>query len=80
MGRSDWRGDPDYPIKFHLQKVRFIDGCYDQGGAYWGGPANLFCAWGEDEGEQVRMFVRASSREQAKAVVREYYVNARFFR
>ena len=34
------------PFKLHLAKVPFVDGDYDQGGAYWGGPADLYCAYG----------------------------------
>ena len=82
MGRRDWRVDCETPCKFHLQRVRFVDGCYDLGGAYWGAPADLWCAWDEDPpgcDEQARMFVRASNREAARAAVLEHYPNARFF-
>lgn len=86
MGRRDWRGDPDYSYKFYLQHLRFQDYCYDLGGAYWGLPANLYCAWcpahesPEGEEDAVRVFVRAGSHEEAKAKVLEEYPNARFFR
>lgn len=80
-GRRSWRGDPERAYKFHLQHVKFEDGCYDLGGAYWGSPANLYCAWVDDpEDGEVRMFVRAASHEKAKRLVREAYPNARFYR
>jgi hypothetical protein len=30
------------PIKFHLVREHLTDGCYDSGGAYWGGPSDLW--------------------------------------
>ena len=44
-------------------RLRFIDDCYDEGGAYWGMPANVYCAM-NDSGAQ--MFCRAESRKKAK--------------
>lgn len=71
MGRRS-----DLPLdtaeKLHLRHVPFVDDCYDQGGAYWGMPDNLYCAWSED---QVH-YLRADSREDAK----KSFPNARFFR
>lgn len=82
MGRrSDLPSDE--PVKLHLRYVPFVDGCYDQGGAYWGMPANLYVAWGNldgDIGEPVEFYVRASSREDAKAKVLEHCSVARFYR
>lgn len=83
MGRDDWRGDPDREYKFNLQKVQLHDGDYDAGGAYWGNtPSNpLWAAWCVDkEGGEIRMFLRATSRDKAKIEVLDYYPNARFFR
>lgn len=63
MGRYS---DPirDLSGKVHLRFVRFVDGDYDQGGAYWGGGGSpLFCAW-DEEGREV--YLRAASREAAK--------------
>lgn len=53
--------------RVHLRYVPFVDGDYDQGGAYWGGGRDtqpLFCAW-DDESHVV--YFRAASREGAKA-------------
>jgi hypothetical protein len=78
MGRYSTHGDKDAPVKFHLCYVPFVDGCYDRGGAYWGGPADLwhvYCTEGN-----VEFFLRARNRTDAKGQVREDYPNARFFR
>lgn len=64
--------------KLYLQRVPFVDGDYDPGGAYWGGGQPLWCAW-DSEGDYV--FVRAgSSRESAKKEVLDYAPGAKFFR
>lgn len=48
----------------HLREVPFVDGDYDQGGAYWGGGTiPLFCAW-DDEGHV--HYLRARVRWEAK--------------
>ena len=81
MGRCDWglAEHRDRPMMMYLQRVRFIDGDYDLGGAYWGGGGEpLFCAWAEDV--EVRVFVRAKDRRAAKLKVNEQFLNAKFFR
>jgi hypothetical protein len=80
MGRRDAMPDDYAGEKLRLQRVPFIDGCYDRWGAYWGSPANFWCAWGESESEQVQLFVRANTREQAKAKLAERYPAIRFLR
>ena len=43
MGRRDWY--PKYKtatFTVHLRRLVFSDGCYDCGGAYWGGPADVY--------------------------------------
>lgn len=80
MGRrSDLATDGD-PIKLCLRHVPFIDGCYDQGGAYWGSPENLWVAWGDDGDEVCVLYVRARDRQDAKAQVIAHRHNARFYR
>lgn len=66
--------------KVHLFRVKMVDGDYDDGGAYWGGPPSepLFCAR-DDDGE-VQVFVRADSRESAKADLQEQFPELRFYR
>ena len=81
MGRENWGliEHRDRPMMMHLQRVRFIDGDYDLGGAYWGGGGEpLFCAWAEDI--EARVFVRAKDRNAAKLEVKQYFPNAKFFR
>lgn len=70
MGRgneipADYRGE-----KLRLTRLPFVDGSYDRWGAYWGAPANVWCAWGESATERVRIYVRANDREAAKAAVK----------
>jgi len=69
MGRRNIIPDDYDGEKLHLRRVPFVDSCYDQGGAYWGGPANLYCAWCETETEQMQVFVRADNRDDAKEAV-----------
>ena len=82
MGRCDWglAEHREHHMVMYLQRVRFIDGDYDLGGAYWGGyPSEpLFCAWAEDI--EARVFVRAKDRRAAKLKVSEHFLNAKFFR
>lgn len=85
MGRRNiYELDQSTEHKFYLQYVPFVDACYDRGGAYWGSPANLWRAYCEEEDEHgvlvAELFIRASSREQAKAAIREEYPYATFYR
>lgn len=63
------------PEALYLQRVRFVDGDYDAGGAYWGGGPRtqpLWCAFSPETTENeelVMVFVRAANREDAKASV-----------
>ena len=81
MGRRDWGliEHKNRPMMMHLQRVSFVDGDYDLGGAYWGGGGeSLFCAWAE--GVDARVFVRAKDRTLAKRAVKEHFINAMFLR
>ena len=82
IGRRDWGliEHHERPMTMYLQRVRLVDGDYDLGGAYWGGPPSLpmFCAWAEDD--EARVFVRAKDRTAAKLEVKECFPNAQFFR
>jgi hypothetical protein len=46
-----------------LRKVPVVDGDYDPGGAYWGSPTDLYCAWNDE----LTFYCRAGSREDAMA-------------
>jgi hypothetical protein len=98
MGRrNQFPNDLKASIKLQMEQLRFVDGDYDKGGAYWGGNSNIpkwikgvgysipepeyiFCAFGEDEQNQVRIFVRAKNRKDAKSLVRDILPFARFYR
>lgn len=67
MGRRNIIGEPQ---KLHLQRIDYVDGDYDAGGAYWGsGGGPLYCAFSKDE--TTIIFVRASSRKNALLKVQE---------
>jgi hypothetical protein len=63
--------------KLRLQRLPFVDGCYDRWGAYWGSPANVWCAW-DDEGTQ--LFIRGETRYSVKAEIKKNLPQARFYR
>jgi len=88
MGREDWVGCKDRPVKFHLARVRGYDGGdYDQGGAYWGNLYGhpLYQAYGfvmnyiGDPTVQ-RIFVRAETRDKAKSEILKTFPLAKFYR
>lgn len=55
---------------YELSKVELHDGAYDQGGAYWGAPDNLYVAYAFVEGElMMRMFTRADSLRDARTKI-----------
>ena len=84
MGRKSDKLDPDGDPKLHLRHVPFIDGDYDQGGTYWGGPANLYVAWGvqcfEGVEDEFTVYLRANSRDDAKSNILAECPKAKFFR
>lgn len=62
MGRPSIHDNPEADVT--LFRVRFVDGDYDQGGAYWGGGGSpLFAAIGDD----FQHFLRAEGVRQAEA-------------
>ena len=71
MGRRTIIPDEYNGERLHLRYVPFVDACYDPGGAYWGIPADLYCAWGETETDPLQIFTRARSRKAAKAAIME---------
>lgn len=74
MGRpSDRPSEFDLSRPLHIRQVKFYDGDYDKGGAYWGGGSPLFCVW-DDEGHVY--YTRASS---AYAVKSDFPTGARFY-
>ena len=81
MGRSNVLPDnPQEPIKLRLTKLQWVDGDYDQWGAYWGhgnGDTDVYCAWNN---AGVRIFVRGWHRESAKQGVWKVLPKAKFYR
>jgi hypothetical protein len=76
-------------MKMRLVKLEWVDGHYDQGGAYWGnnGVDSVYCAWANlinpASGHYLpflQVFVWAKNRAAAKAAVREKVPNAVFYR
>ena len=83
LGRSDRHTARDEVLadelgKFTLRRVYLDAGGYDGRGAYWGHGAPLY--WYASECGRVDATLRASSRVAAKAIVRELYPTARFYR
>jgi hypothetical protein len=79
MGRADrLPDDPLAPIDLQLARLPMVDGDYDEGGAYWGGPCDagvMWCAWREG----VQVFCRAVDATRAQAKVRAVLPGAQFF-
>ncbi len=82
-------------IKLRMEKLRWVDGDYDQFGAYWGRTSgkNIFCAYSEEkvmwrsnwdssiqsEVRRVEIFVAAPNRAEAKKEIRSILPKARFY-
>ena len=83
MGRrNNIPSDIETASKLYINPLRWVDGDYDQGGAYFGGGQGDFIFWaqGETATEQIDVFVRAFNREDAKEMVLEEIPNAKFYR
>jgi len=83
MGRPNrLPADVNEAVTLRMEALRMVDGCYDTGGAYWGcgSGTRIYCAHGDAADVAVLVFVRASSRDEAKAKVRESLPNASFLR
>lgn len=77
MGRRDeLPDDPEATIKLRLERLKWVDGDYDQWGAYWGNGSgdSVYCAWAQQP-QKVKVFVRARSRDEAKAFICETLPN-----
>jgi len=59
-----------------LCRVPLYDGCYDKGGAYWGGPSNLWCAYNKEG----TFYFRADSRVDAKRQLTDLDQDISFYR
>lgn len=74
MGRRDTHSDCDAHIKLIVHHCPFVDGDYDEGGAYWGAGEPLWRAI-EPEGD-VEFFLRGKDRWEVLEDVRELYPNS----
>jgi hypothetical protein len=63
--------------RLYLRRVPIDSGGYDRGGAYWGFGAPLWYVADQDGNSQ---FLRARSREDAKAKIRADWPDATFYR
>ena len=81
MGRRNSHADDrTLPIKFRLQRLFLDSGGYDWAGAYWGSGTPLYVAEGDNGEVIVELFLRASTREDAKDSIKADYPAARFYR
>ena len=77
MGRPNLiPADASTVTKLHLIKLRFVDGDYDEGGAYWGAGLPIYWAYGDE----VEAFFRARNRPDAKRQAFTLFPNAKFYR
>jgi hypothetical protein len=70
MGRQNQMPDPDdAPVKLRLCRARWVDGDYDQGGAYWGGGGHgdIYCGYSVRLG--IRIYARGKSEGEAAAKI-----------
>lgn len=82
MGRRDNLPEDTQSIgKLRLQRLPMIDhGAYDRWGAYWGQGTPIYIAHGDLAEVNAQVFVRAASREAAKAAVRSRLPGVTFYR
>ncbi len=79
MGRRTIRPPEGEPVgRVRLYHEPLDSGGYDSGGAYWGGPNNLYHCTGLDG--DLDWFLRATTRKDAKQKVLEDYPDATFYR
>ncbi len=78
MGRSNTLPDDtgNAAPELYLQRLDFVDGDYDAGGAYWGGGIGDFIWRAVSRAGDVELFVRARSRRGAVCKVEGIIPNA----
>lgn len=79
MGRRN-RTDQYESEPLRLYRLQWVDGDYDEGGAYWGNSGGTSIYRAVDKTGATEIFARASNREEAKELVREELPNAIFLR
>lgn len=78
MGRSSECSDRNFSGTFEVARLKWVDGAYDEGGAYWGAGDYIFRAEGESDAGAETMFVRAKDLVSAKAEILLTYPKAEF--
>lgn len=81
MGRRNEINDAEFAVEFEIERMPWMDGDYDPGGAYWGsgnGKEYMFRAEGESADAVESVFIRATSLVDAKAQILAIYPNATF--
>lgn len=75
MGRRDTLpDDTDARINLELERLAWVDGDYDAGGAYWGG-SNEDHIW-RFTGEGTELFIRAKTEAEAVSLMQQELPNA----
>lgn len=69
--------DHEDAIRFRVEKIRWSDGGYDQGGAYWGAGLPVYLAVHENGDDYIRRSYRARSRQDAITQLRAEFPNAK---
>ena len=80
MGRPSYCDNPDARVQLFRVKLSG-DGCYDDGGAYWGAgdwKSQLYCA--RDKAGTVRVFTRAQDRAAAWTKIQQDYPQLQLLR
>jgi hypothetical protein len=83
MGRSNViPSDRGAAYKLQMQRLKWVDGDYDEQGAYWGRTNGdfIYCAHLDNPHVPVLIFVRAKSRVEAKELIRKELPYAGFYR
>lgn len=75
MGRVSRIFDAGQPCKLFLRRIYLDAQGYDNGGAYWGHGTPLYVAFSG----MTTIFLRAHTRQEAKAQLRQTLPNASFF-
>jgi hypothetical protein len=76
MGRRNTITDVESTGLFEITRLRWVDGDYDEGGAYWGHASGEWIYRATDTVHDNECFVRARSLTAAKAAVRETFPRA----
>lgn len=82
MGRPDVTEIEDdarleRPMLWRMERIRWTDGAYDQGGAYWGYGDPVYLAVFEEGDTFIQRSYRARSRSEAAGKLRAEFPQAR---